>query len=93
MREISMTRPSLRYRFGLVAAALIAGAALLPQASSQMLVTPSFVPMGVASNGNSSTAWFYESASGRAMACTTAPTATGLSPIQCVTARLPRTEP
>lgn len=93
MREIPMNRPSIRSGFGLAAAALLACAAMLPQASSQPQVTPSFVPMGVASNGNSSTAWFYESSSGRTMACTTAPAAGGLTPIQCVSARLPRTDP
>jgi hypothetical protein len=75
--------------------ALAIGAALLPAAHSQpqVQVAPNFVPIGVASNGTSSTAWFHEISTGRAMACTTAPMAGGLSPIQCVTTKLPRAEP
>jgi len=90
-----MTSFTLRTAAGAALVALVLAAALLPQARSQALVqmTPNFAPMGVASSGNSSTAWFYEASSGRAMACQTAPTAGGLSPIQCVTVKLPRAEP
>ena len=77
--------------------ALAVGALLWPAAPSraqlQLQVAPAFVPMGVASNGSSSTAWFHEPSTGRAMACHTAPATTGLTPIQCVTVKLPRAEP
>ena len=90
-----MTSFTLRTAAGAALVALVLAAALLPQARSQALaqLTPNFAPMGVASNGSSSTAWFYEPSSGRAMACQTAPVAGGLSPIQCVTVKLPRAEP
>jgi hypothetical protein len=76
-------------------AALALAAAVLPVARSQpqLQVAPSFTPIGVASNGSSTTAWFHEPSTGRAMACQSAPAAAGLSPIQCVTVKLPRAEP
>jgi hypothetical protein len=80
---------------GLAALGLVA--ALLPHAHSQpqlqLQVAPSFTPIGVASNGSSTTAWFHEPSTGRAMACQTGPGSTGLSTIQCVTVKLPRAEP
>lgn len=90
-----MTSSPLRTLALAAAATLTIGAAVLSTAHSQPLVqvAPNFVPIGVASNGSSSTAWFHETSTGRAMACTTAPTAGGLSPIQCVTTKLPRAEP
>ena len=90
-----MTSLTLRTAAGTALVAMVLAAALLPQARSQALVqmTPNFVPMGVAFSGTSTTAWFYEGSSGRAMACQTTPTAGGLSPIQCVTIKLPRSEP
>jgi hypothetical protein len=78
-----------------VGVALALGVVLLSTVRSQatLQVTPNFAPIGVASSGSSSTAWFHEPSTGRAMACQTAPTAGGPSPIQCVTVKLPRAEP
>ena len=89
-----MTSLTLRTAAGATLVALILAVTLLPQARSQVQVqlTPNYAPMGVASSGNSSTAWFYEASSSRAMACQTTPSAGGLSPIQCVTVKLPRAE-
>jgi hypothetical protein len=90
-----MTSLTLRTAAGAALVALVLAVALPPQARSQVQVqmTPNFAPMGVAASGNSSTAWFFEGSTGRAMACQTAPVAGGLSPIQCVTVKLPRVEP
>jgi hypothetical protein len=94
-----MTSTSVRFLMLGVAAAAVLAVALWPAAPLQaqvqplVQVAPNFVPIGVASNGSSSTAWFHEPSTGRAMACTSAPTAGGLSPIQCITAKLPRAEP
>jgi hypothetical protein len=79
---------------GLVAAgslaALALAAVLAPAARSQILATPSFVPIGVSSSGSTSTVWFHEPSSRQAVACQTVVTqAAGLSTIQCVAARLP----
>lgn len=76
-------------------AALVAGIALLvfmlPVAQSQIRASPSYLPIGVSSSGNSSTVWFHEPSSGRALACQTVATpGAGLSGIQCVTTRLPQ---
>ena len=81
--------------FRVWATAIVAGTALaalvLPAARSQILANPSYLPIGVASSGGSTTAWFHDPSSGRALACqTVATTSGGLSGIQCVTARLPQ---
>lgn len=85
-----MNRTSFRL-LGLTAAgALALAAAFLPFARSQIQATPSYTPIGVASSGNSSMAWFYDPASARALACRSIVTqSTGLSSIECVAARLP----
>jgi hypothetical protein len=90
-----MTSLTLRGAAAGALAALALVAALLPSARSQaqLQVAPNFAPIGVASNGTSTTAWFHEPSTGRAMACQTASAAGGLSPIQCVTVKLPRAEP
>ncbi len=63
-------------------------AVALPLARSQVMATPIFVPIGVSSSGNASTAWFHEPSSGRAMACQSVSTpSAGLTGIQCVTAK------
>ena len=68
--------------------ALVLAVVLLPIARSQ--VTPSYLPIGVASSGSSSMAWFHEPSSGRVLACQAAASAgTSLSGIQCVAAKLP----
>jgi hypothetical protein len=74
---------------------LALGATLLPSAHSQgpMQVAPHYLPIGVAASGNSSTVWFHEISTGRALACQATTSAAGLAPIQCVTVKLPRAEP
>ena len=79
---------------GLVAvgslAALTLATVLVPVARSQILATPSYVPIGVSSSGNTSTVWFHEPSSRQALACHTVVTAgSSLSSIQCVAAKLP----
>jgi hypothetical protein len=92
-REICMNHFSIRFAGLLAVAALALAFALVSTARSQVQTTPNFLPFGVASSGNSTTAWFHEPASGRAMACLTTPSAGTLSPIVCVTVKLPRAEP
>jgi hypothetical protein len=80
--------------FGLVAvgslAALALAAVLVPVARSQIQATPSYVPIGVSASGTTSTVWFHEPSSRHAVACqTVVAQGTGLSNIQCVTAKLP----
>jgi len=78
---------------GLVAAASLATlaltAALTPFARSQIQATPSYVPIGASSSGNSSTVWFHEPSSRRALACQTVQQGSGISSIQCVATKLP----
>ena len=79
---------------GLVAAgslaALALAAVLAPVARSQILATPSYVPIGVSSSGNTSTVWFHEPSSRQVLACHTVVAAgSSLSSIQCVAAKLP----
>ncbi|QDF98103.1 hypothetical protein CJ010_16940 [Azoarcus sp. DD4] len=78
----------------LSAVALIAGLVLAvsvaPAARSQVDVSPSYLPIGVAASGNTSTVWFHEPSSRQTLACQTVVTAgKGLTGIQCVAAKLP----
>ena len=85
-----MRMPSTRF---LVIAFLVAPAlavVLSPLARSQIQVAPSYVPIGVASSGSTSTVWFHEPSTRQALACQTVVTPnTGLSSIQCIAAKLP----
>ncbi|MDB5850703.1 MAG: hypothetical protein JWP29_4455 [Rhodoferax sp.] len=63
-------------------------------ANSQIRANPSFQVIGASASGNTSTAWFHDPSSGRAIACQTVVTATsGLTGIQCATAKLPQDTP
>jgi hypothetical protein len=87
-----MQASPLRY----IAVALASGAALtlalLPSAQSQMraMASPSFVPVGVSSSGTSSTAWFHDPSTSRAIACQTTASTPGPSGIHCVAVKLPQ---
>ncbi len=86
-----MQASHLRY----AAVALVAGAALtlalMPAAQSQIRANPSFQPVGVSASGNTSTAWFHDPSTGRAIACqTTASAAAAPSGIHCVATKLPQ---
>jgi len=70
-------------------AALIMAMFISPLAKSQMQASPSYIPIGVSSTGNTSTVWFHEPFSRQALACQTVSSAAGLSAIQCVSAKLP----
>jgi len=85
-----MHTPTIRLSVIALAAALGATAAYMAPARSQVQATPSFVPIGVATTGNTSTAWFHEPSSRQALACQTVNTPNaGLSGIQCVSTKLP----
>ena len=79
------------------AAAILVPAALFfaaPAANSQIRANPSFQVIGAAASGNSSTAWFHDPSSGRAIACQTVVSASnGLTGMQCVAAKLPQDTP
>lgn len=81
----------------LAATAIAVPAALFfapPAANSQIRANPSFQVIGASASGNTSTAWFHDPSSGRAIACQTVVTATsGLTGLQCVTAKLPQDTP
>jgi len=62
--------------------------ALAPAAQSQIQVT-TYVPVGVSASGSTSTAWFHEPSSRRALACQTVVQGTSVSSIQCVSVNLP----
>ena len=75
-----------------VAALALAAAAAFwsTSARSQINAAPSWIPIGVAASGNSSTVWFHEPSSRQALACQTETSAgAGLTGIKCVTSRLP----
>jgi hypothetical protein len=84
-------RPAFHVRTIAVASLALAGAvALLPPARSQLPpastipAAPSYVPIGVASSGSGSTAWFHDPSTRQAVACSTS-----ASGIACQSARLP----
>ena len=66
-------------------------AVVLPRATAQVQVGPSYVPVGTAASGGSSTAWFHHPSTGRVVACQTIPGGAASTPnsIQCVSANLP----
>jgi len=84
-----MNTRSVRLMILALVAMLLMAVFLSPLAKSQMQAAPSYIPIGVSSTGNTSTAWFHEPYSRQALACQTVSTAAGLSSIQCVTTKLP----
>ena len=77
-------------RFSVPAAllALAAAAVFIPSARSQIQVTPSLLPIGVASAGNTSMVWFHEPSTGRVVACQSSGGA-ALTGVQCAVGKLP----
>jgi len=69
--------------------ALVLAVSMAPLAKSQMQASPSYIPIGVSSTGNTSTAWFHEPYSRQALACQTVSSGGSLSSIQCVAGKLP----
>lgn len=84
-----MSMPSVRISIVITAILIALALVLTPSARSQFEVAPSYVPIGVSSSGNTSTAWFHQPAARMALACQTVSSASGLSSIQCVTTKLP----
>ena len=68
--------------------ALVAVAVFMPSARSQIQVTPSLLPIGVASAGNTSMVWFHEPSTGRVVACQSTGGA-GVTGVQCAVGKLP----
>jgi hypothetical protein len=91
MREFAMHPSSVRIgAAALLLVVVVFALAWLPAARSQIQVGPSYIPIGVASTGNSSTVWFHEPSSGRALACQSVHGGgAGISGIQCVAGKLP----
>ena len=77
-----------RFSVAAVLLALVAAAMFIPSARSQMQVTPSLLPIGVASSGNTSMVWFHEPASGKVVACQSTGGA-GVTGVQCAVGKLP----
>ena len=77
-------------RFSVVAALLVlaAAAVFMPSARSQIQATPSLLPIGVASAGNTSMVWFHEPSTGRVVACQSTGGA-GVTGVQCAVGKLP----
>jgi hypothetical protein len=78
-------------RFSVATAALLALAAaalFIPSARSQIQVTPSLLPIGVASAGTTSMVWFHEPSTGRVVACQSTGGA-GVTGVQCAVGKLP----
>ncbi|MDB5799686.1 MAG: hypothetical protein JWL63_625 [Rhodocyclales bacterium] len=84
-----MNTRSIRISAVAILAVVLVALCLSPLAKSQVQASPSYIPIGVSSTGNSSTVWFHEPYSRQALACQTVTTAAGLSNIQCVSAKLP----
>jgi len=77
-----------------VPAALFFAAPAANSQTPQIRANPSFQVIGASASGNTSTAWFHDPSSGRAIACQTVVTAaSGLTGLQCVTAKLPQDTP
>jgi hypothetical protein len=85
-----MKRVYVRTSLVAVVTVIVLTAALLPLARSQVQVAASYIPIGVAASGSSSTAWFHQPSSGRVMACQSiAQGGAAIANIQCVTTKLP----
>ena len=69
--------------------ALVLAISMTPLAKSQVQASPSYIPIGVSSIGNTSTVWFHEPYSRQAMACQTVSSGGSLSAIHCVAGKLP----
>ena len=83
-----MNLPMPRLSFAAVLLALVAAAVFMPSARSQIQVTPSLLPIGVASAGNTSMVWFHEPSTGRVVACQSTGGA-GVTGVQCAVGKLP----
>jgi hypothetical protein len=86
-----MNPPTVRLFVITAGAALALAVAALPSARSQIMATPSYVPVGVSSSGGSSTAWFHEPSSRQVLACQTVTAAPNgaASGVQCVSTKMP----
>lgn len=85
-----MSKTSLRVVIITVFVAIGLFIVLLSTARSQIQVAPSYLPIGVASSGATSMAWFHHPATGTVVACqASSGSAATLSSIQCLTAKLP----
>lgn len=83
-----MPRSMPRWSVAAVLLALAAAAVFMPSARSQIQATPSLLPIGVASSGNTSMVWFHEPASGKVVACQSTGGA-GVTGVQCAAGKLP----
>ena len=83
-----MNFPMPRLSVAAVLLALGAAAVFMPSARSQIQVTPSLLPIGVASAGNTSMVWFHEPSSGKVVACQSTGGAS-LAGVQCAVGKLP----
>ena len=83
-----MNLPMPRLSVAAVLFALVAAAVFMPSARSQIQVTPSLLPIGVASAGNTSMVWFHEPSTGRVVACQSTGGA-GVTGVQCAVGKLP----
>ena len=83
-----MNFPMPRLSVAAVLLALGAAALFMPSARSQIQATPSLLPIGVASAGNTSMVWFHEPSTGRVVACQSTGGA-GVTGVQCAVGKLP----
>ena len=83
-----MPRSLPRFSIVTVLFALAAAAVFIPSARSQIQVTPSLLPIGVASAGNTSMVWFHEPSTGKVVACQSTGGA-GVTGVQCAVGKLP----
>ncbi len=73
-----------------VLAALGVAALAQPTTRAPIQVAPSYIPIGVATSGTATTAWFHNPSTGTVLACQSGPASSaGLGAIQCVTSKLP----
>ena len=86
---VSLER-QVRIAAGLAALAAVAVLFATPLARSQVQgqIQPSFLPIGTAAAGASSTVWFHDPSSARVMACQATPAPAG-PVIQCSVTRMP----
>ena len=85
-----MNHPLPRLSALAVLLALGLAAVFVPSARSQvqLQVTPSLLPIGVASTGNTSMVWFHEPSTGRVVACQSTG-GSNLTGVQCAVGKLP----
>ncbi len=84
-----MKRITLLTSLAVLATAALGSLLAVMPARSQVQATPSLLPIGTSSSGNTSTVWFHEPSARIVVACQTVMQGSAPSSVQCVRGSLP----